>query len=587
MKRIFTLLCLLMAVCNNLSAQMIDFHNQLDSSFIPQGNYLLIGRMDQKYLFLYSDEDQPTKLVICDANGQKLKERTYDFFNGQSTVAVNLIPGKDSWSLIVQSVVENMHYTETVKLNSDGDIIGELKKIDSARYDKLKSAAIYSMTSSRNGEYFLLYRVLSGFSKGKILLNYLLLDKTGNALGTKSFFVPFDEQFETLNNIFLAPNGNVYFALHDKAENYRMGSNLRLYKSEINSEQPTLTEIYLKENKPLELAFDSDPENKYIALGALYSNFYSKEIEGVFTAIFNTSTSNLDTVVYLPMEKDFKKDLKKGVSGIKVEELVNRMHLKYFRVNPDGSISVLTELLSERDYFNNKAGANSFGAQRQRSGGSQSNVNAMPSQAFDQMRYDIASTTLPMTRSGRVSSSQLSQSDLGASPSGNNNVFYQQRPANMGDWNKQMLRSQTEDVTSANWQSAYDSYFQQIYATSIKNNSLVQKTIVFSIDKDRKLLWKTWVPSLYIPETPFTNVTALPFNNNVTLINYELTQNQKIFLQQQTFSADGKPSPKALGTTKQPLLFHGGNMLRLSENEILTLYFDPVRYKLGLASIRW
>ena len=587
MKRIFTLVCLLMGLCNNLSAQMIDFHNQFDSSFIPQGNYLLIGRMDQKYLFLYSDEAQPTKLVICDNKGTKLKEKTYDFFNGQSTVAVNLIPGKDSWSLVVQSVVENMHYTETVKLSSDGEIIGDLKKIDSARYDKLGSAAIYSMTSSRNGEYFLMYRVLRGFGTGKVLLNYLLLDKSANPLGTKSFFIPFDEKFEILNNIFLATNGAVYFAVNDMALNYRLGSNLRLYKSDLSTDQPILTEIYLKENKPMELAFDSDPENKYVALGALYANFYSKEIEGVFTAIFNPATNKLDTVVYLPMEKEFKKDLKKGISGIKVEELVNRMHLKYFRVNPDGSISVVTDLLSERDYYNNKAGANSFGAQRQRSGGSSTNVNAMPSQSFDQMRYDIASTQLPMARSGRVSSSQLSQSDLGASPSGNNNVFYQQRPSNMGDWNKQMLRSQSEDINNANWQSAYDSYFQQIYSTSIKNNSLVQKTIVFSIDKDHKLLWKTWVPSLYIPETPFTNVTAIPFNNNVTLINYELTQNQKIFLQQQTFSADGKPSSKALGTTKQPLLFHGGNMLRLSENEILTLYFDPVRYKLGLASISW
>jgi hypothetical protein len=587
MKRIFTLLCLSLAVCNNLPAQMIDFHNQFDSSFLPHGNYMLIGKMDGKYLLLYSDEQQPTKLVICDNNGTKLKEKTYDFFNGESTVAVNLIPGKNSWSLIVQSVVENMHYTQTVSLNSDGEIVGDLKKIDSARYDKLRTAAIYSMTSSRNGEYFLMYRVLRGFSTGKVLLNYLLLDKTGNPLGSKSFFIPFDEQFEILNNIFVAPNGSVYFAVHDMALNYRLGSNLRLYKSDLSTDQPVLTEIYLKENKPMELAFDSDPENNFVALGALYANFYSKEIEGIFTAIFNPRTNKLDTVVYLPMEKEFKKDLKKGISGIKVEELVNRMHLKYFRVNPDGSISVVTDLLSQRDYYNNKAGANSYGKQRQYGGASPSNVNAMPSQSFDQLRYDIASTQLPMARSGRVSSSQISQSDLGASPTGNNNVFYQQRPANMGDWNKQMLRTQSEDVENANWKSAYDSYFEQIYTPAIKNNSLVQKSIIFSIDKDRKLLWKTWVPSLYIPETPFTNVTAIPLNNNVSLINYELTHNQKIFLQQQTFSADGKAVSKPLGKMQQPLLFHEGNMLRLAENEILTLYFDPVRYKLGLASISW
>src|SRR4030095_7778393 len=405
MKLLFTLLCLLLAVCNDLSAQMIDFHNQLDSSFVPQGNYLLIGRMAEKYLFLYSDEVQPTRLIICDNRGTKLKEKTYDFFNGESTVAVNLIPGKDSWSLVVQSVVENMHYTEIVRLNSDGEIMGNINKMDSARYDKLRTAAIYSMTSSRNGEYFLMYRVLRGFSTGKVLLNYLLLDKGGNPLGSKSFFMPFDEQFEILNNIFLAPNGTVYFAVHDKALNYRLGSNLRLYKSDLGADQPVLTEIYLKENKPMELAFDSDPENKFVALGALYANFYSKEIDGVFTAIFNPSTNKVDTIVYLPMEKEFKKDLKKGISGIKVEELVNRMHLKYFRVNPDGSISVITDILSERDYFNNKAGANSFGAQRQVSGRSQSNLNAMPSQSFDQMRYDIASTALPMSRSGKISSS--------------------------------------------------------------------------------------------------------------------------------------------------------------------------------------
>lgn len=555
---------------------------------MPQGNYFLIGKMEGKYLFLYSDNEQPTKLVICDENGTKQKERSYDFINDESTIAVNLIPGKDSWNLVVQSVVENKHYTQTVKLNPDGEIIRALTKIDSARYDKLKSAAVYSMTSSRNGNYFLLYRVLRGFSTGKVLLNYLLLNKDGNPLGSKSFYIPFDEQFEILNNIFLAPNGTVYFAVHDKALNYRLGSNLRLYKSDLAIDQPILTEIYLKENKPMELAFDSDPENKFVAIGALYANFYSKEIDGVLTAIIDPSTNKLDTVVYLPMEKEFKKDLKKGISGIKVEELVNNMHLKYFRVNPDRSISVVTDLLSRRDYFDNKGSAVSYGMQRQRGAVPTSGNNAMPSQSFDQMRYDIASTQLPGTpRSGRTSSSQLSQADLGASPSGNNNVFYQQRPQNMGDWNRQMSRLQSADLNSADWKSAYESYFQDIYAPALKNNSMVFKSIVFSIDKDHRLLWKTWVSNLYIPETPFTSVTTIPFNNNVSLINYELSGKNDVFLQQQTFSGDGKVITQQLARRQEPLLFHGGNMLRLSEKEILTLYFDPVRNKVGLASINW
>ena len=581
MKRIFTLLCLYLAFGNNGSAQTINFHSQFDSSFIPQGNYFLVGRMAENYLFIYSDYKTQTKLIICDKDGTPLKEKSYDFVNDESTVAVNLIPNKESWSLIIQTVNGNMHYTQTVKLNAEGEILQDLVKIDSARYDKLKSAAVYSMTSSRNGNYFLLYRILRGYATGQILLNYLLLDKDANPLGSKSFFIPFDEVFEVLNNIFLAPNGTVYFALHDKALNYRLGSKIRLYKSDLASDQPFHTEIYLKENKPLELAFDSDPENSFVALGALYSNFYSKDVDGVVAAIFNPATNRLDTVVYMTMDKSFKKDLKKGISGIKVEDLVNQMHLKYFRVNPDKSISIVTDLLSSRDYYNVTQTSSSVNNPPSQVG---VNGNLMPSQSFDEMRSYIAATTLPSAPDGRRSSSR---SPPTGSTGGSNNVFAQQRPTNMGEWNNQMSRLQGMGVTSPSWRNAYDSYFQSTYSSSIRKNTMVMKSIVFSIDQNHKPLWKTWVWNLYIPETPFTTVTHLPINNQVSLINYELTQKNDVFLQQQTFSADGKIISQQLAKPQQPLLFHGGNMLRLGDKEVLTLYFDPVRNKVGLASINW
>lgn len=581
MKRIFTLLCLYLAFGSNGSAQLINFHSQFDSSFIPDGNYLLVGRMAGNYLFIYSDYKTQTKLIICDQNGTPLKERSYDFINDESTVAVNLIPNKETWSLIVQTVNVNMHYTQTIKLSAEGEILQDLVKIDSARYDKLKSAAIYNMTSSRNGNYFLLYRILRGYSTGQILLNYILLDKDANLLGSKSFYIPFDEVFEVLNNIFLAPDGTVYLAIHDKALNYRLGSKLRLYKSDLKSDQPIQTEIYLKENKPLELAFDSDPENSFVALGALYANFYSKDVDGVVTAIFNPATNRLDTVVYMSMDKGFKKELKKGISGIKVEELVNQMHLKYFRVNPDKTISVVTDLLSSRDYYNITQTTNSINSPPSQVG---LNGNLTPSQSFDEMRSVIAATSLPAAPDGRRSSSR---SPPTGTTGGSNNVFAQQRPSNMGEWNNQMSRMQGMGVTSPSWRNAYDSYFQSTYTSAIRKNTMVMKSIVFFIDKYHKPLWKTWVWNLYIPETPFTTVTHLPINNQVSLINYELTPKNDVFLQQQTFSEGGKVIGQQLAKPQQPLLFHGGNMLRLGEKEVLTMYFDPVRNRVGLASINW
>jgi len=229
------------------------------------------------------------------------------------------------------------------------------------------------------------------------------------------------------------------------------------------------------------------------------------------------------------MDKGFKKDLKKGISGIKVEDLVNQMHLKYFRVNPDKTISIVTDLISSRDYYNAAQSSSSTANQPSQVG---VNGNLMPSQSFDEMRSIIAATTLPTEPDGRRSSSR---SPPTGTTGGSNNVFAQQRPSNMGEWNKQMSRLQGMGITSPTWRNAYDSYFQSTYSSSIRKNTMVMKSIVFSIDQYHKPGWKTWVWNLYIPETPFTTVTHLPINNQVSLINYELTAKNDLFLQQQTF----------------------------------------------------
>ena len=563
MNRISTLLCLYLAIGSQVTAQTFNFHTSFDSSFVPGGNYLLVGKISDNYLLLYSDKEHPTKLVICDQKGAVLREKTYDFINDSSTVAVNLVPGKTIWSLVLQSVVGNIHYTETVKLDANGEILKGREKIDSTRHDKFQSAAIYNMTSSRNGEYFLLYRILRGFATDHLVIDYILLDKSANKIGSKSFFIPFKEQFEALNNIFLAPDGTVYFTVHDKALGYRLGSKLRLYESDLASQEPTKSEIILNENMPIEIAFDADPTNKFIALGVLYANYNTKIPDGILTVFYNPATNRVETIANLPMEKDFKKEMKKR--NINAKQLAAMTKLEFFKVNPDKSVSIVADIVSSRNDIRVGVPNGFYTSQPAPSIGTSS------SQSFDQMRNNLYETQLPGSNA------------IGTS------VAYPltYRPQTMPDWNRQMNWNQSETLGNTLWQETYNSNYQNNFASAVKNSQMVLKSIVFKLDVNHKLQWKNLAQNSYVPNSPFTSVKTISIGNNVSLLSYEFEENSGVFLQQQNFGSNGKIATQPIGTSRMPLLFHGGNMLSFGEREILTIYFDPVEYRVGLASIVW
>jgi len=571
MKLTSTLLCLSLAIGNQANTQTVKFLSAFDSDLNPLAKFSLIGKFSENYLVVYGELDPAYKLLIYDKEGKKIGEKTYDFLNKKSIIFKHPKSAQKTFYVINQKADGDMRYTELATLDGNGELIKDTKLTDTSSFYYVN----WKSYDEPNGEYFLLYRTMKS-ANSRLYVDYVLIDKFGNSAGIKNLSVPFDENFEKLDNVFVSPNGTVYFAIHDQALNYRLGSKLRLYKTQLKDAQPVETEIYLKENKPVELAFAADPDNQFIAFGGLYANFYTHTIEGAMTLIYNTSTNRADDIIYMPFDKGFKKELKAGISSIPIEDLINKTVLQYLQVNADKSVSMVADLIAKRLNASRPA-LTSYGVNRNSYWDGSSNSFVTPSQSFDQIRTDIATRQLPPVNNG---------TGLGmAFSAGAASTYFQ--ASNMPDWNRHIADLQTDNLTNPYYREVSSAYYRDMYAFPIAANRMVRKSLVFTVNSYHKKYWKTLVPDFYLPNTPFTNLTTIQFGKNISLINYEVASKTEIFLEQKSFSPDGKLIKQVVCAPGLPVLFHKGQSIRLSESEMLTLYSDPLTGRAGLAIINW
>ncbi len=568
---------LLIAFNINLSVQSQSVY-YLPPFEMPAGNnnsFQLAGKIDTNYLLYYSRPFNSPEMYYFNPKGELIDIRIMDFIKPGIATHVNMVSLPEYVNMFVQEIRNEKHYTFVVTIKPDGSLTENPRYIDSTRFDLYGNSAFYSVLSSPDKKRTLLYRVIRGFSSYQVLFNGILLDEKSTIVGSTSFYIPLNPDMEQVANPFINNEGTLFLPVYDKANNYRVGTNLRLYQSVFKNTPPKITEIYLKENKPTELAMAWNERKNQLVLAGLYYNFYDKRIDGAITIYMEPGLNKTDTIIYIPLERNFKKELKSRIYNISTTDAINSMQTRYLNIDESGTVTLLTDMFTNSS-FGRKLGLDGI------------NWETPTETAY---RQSLATNNANSTQNNRSSSSLNNASSSNSTTRGlpadrsiiglgrNRNLMNQANTPNTQGF------LQTENA-KLNQPYQYNN-FANAGDIMVMNKTLDYKSVIFTIDSSQTSTWKNWARCLYVPGTPFSNVIIMPQNKSVGLLSYEVNNKNIPYLLCQLFQSADKKINQQVGKAGMPMLFYKKNAVIIDNNSSLTLYSDPEQNKLGLAIVKW
>ena len=312
---------------------------------------------------------------------------------------------------------------------------------------------------------------------------------------------------------------------------------------------------------------------KQLVIGGLYYNFYSKRIDGAMTVFVRPDTNKPDTIIYIPLEKDFRKELKSRIYNVSATDAINSLQIRYFNIDDEGNVTLIT------DMFTNS----SFGRKTPIEG---LNWETPTETAYRQSM--IANSNAAAQNTGR----DLLNSGRSNQSTNTTNRIYSDRSI----IRPRSSQNQLATPNSQNFVLDESSRLNQPYQVKnfsnagdimVRNKTLDFKSVIFSIDSSLRSSWKNWARCLYVPGTAFSNVIIMPQKKSVGLLSYEINNRNIHYLLSQTFQTAGKKISQPVGNAGLPMLFYKKNAVIMDDNSILTLYSDPEQNKLGLAIVKW
>ena len=209
----------------------------------PAGNnnsFQLAGKIDSNYLLYSSRPFNYPEMYYFNSKGELIDIRVLDFIKPGFATHVNMVSFPEYVNMFVQEIRNNMHYTFVVTIKPDGSLTEAPRYIDSTRYDLYGNYAYYSLLSSPDKKRSLLYRVIRGFSSFQVLFNGILLDEKNAIVGSTNFYIPLNPDQEQTGNLFINNEGTLFLPVYDRANNYRVGTNLRIYQSAFTKGPPKI-----------------------------------------------------------------------------------------------------------------------------------------------------------------------------------------------------------------------------------------------------------------------------------------------------------------------------------------------------------
>jgi hypothetical protein len=389
-----------------------------------------------------------------------------------------------------------------------------------------------------------------------ISISSVLLDSAWEIQRMRTFDLPYSTEFDRLNPLAVDEAGNVWVAIYDQPLNFKLSTELRLYKFALNDNGDSYLKTDIKEKKPVEFLFEMDKPAGWMALHALYIDFYTKDIAGCLTADVDAKNMIIRPVQSFEFDKQIKKDLAKMTLGITPDKLMNFLKLNGAERTDSGYF-----ITSSLDYVSFRRNADTAAGKISFRPGSVTEQNPITT-AYqrDALVKQMSGGTFRRRRFG-------SKADA-MSPN------YAQGTANA-------MQARPDLFSTPGVQPMPSSF------TSTQRK-LYNKWVYVSLDSNYHFQWSQWYKKEFFNRYDLNNTIFDGNKRELLSLRYEVNSRDKLQLLitvTDKFTGNIKTTPIEMPSNQHLQL--SGPVLKLNEHELIFISINTEENRLGLGKVMW
>lgn len=293
MKRFSKVLCsvVLMIATNIATAQNITYsvvHNESAS----EANFEILGKVGANFL-VFKNISWKSILQVFDKDMKELSNERIKFLP-EKVLNVDFITYPGYFVMVYQYKKNTVVYCDAVKMDANGQQLGNIINIDTTRVGMISGADIYSTIYSEDKKNILIYKMHEKNEKLHVVTK--LYNPELQLQDSTRSVIPFNERRELYSPFQIANDGTIFFTKETKPNSRENISELEVITNKAKSNLFRSTAINLEKKfiDGVQIKIDNR-NNNYIINSFYYQEKRTESIEGIFSALMSKQTDSVKT----------------------------------------------------------------------------------------------------------------------------------------------------------------------------------------------------------------------------------------------------------------------------------------------------
>lgn len=334
-RRIFSCLfaCLFFVLATNaqnITYSVVHTENSRDVNFEILGkvgpNYIVFKNIGWKHI-----------IQVFDKNMKELSNERLKFMPDQ-TINVDFVTYPDYFIMVYQYKRNNVLYCDAIKIDPDGNTLGDKVTLDTTRVGVQSGRDIYSTIYSEDKKKILVYKM---HEKNEMLhIVTKLYNPEIRLLDSTRSLLPFNERREVFTPFQLANDGTIFFTRETKSGIRENISELEMITCKPNTDSFMVTSINLDKKFIDEVSIKIDNlNNNFLINSFYYTQKRAGNIQGLFSAKVDKADNSVKTSFY-----QFDDSLRLKMTRANQYKLAfDNLFLRNIFVKKDGSFLLVAE----------------------------------------------------------------------------------------------------------------------------------------------------------------------------------------------------------------------------------------------------
>jgi hypothetical protein len=342
----------LLAFClltTSLSAQRIVY-SEPEKQDGRSTSFEIIGKFTTGNVLIFKNLRDDNDICVYD-NDMKLKERVKLGFMPDRMINADFIAYPDHCMMVYQFEKKNIVHCMGVKIDGNGQKIGEPFELDTTRIGSVASNKIYSLVVSDDKQKIVLFKINTKNPKA-FAITTLLFNPALELQKKSRCYLPIEERNDMINEFAVDNDGDFVFGKFRRHTSGDFVYRIYLVRKAAQEDSLTINDIEAGEDRYLDdVKIKVDNGNKRCIISCFYYKQRRGNIEGLYTAIWD-KTGNRKSQETLSVFSDELRQEAKGRDNT-FKGAFNDYFIRNIIPRKDGGYLLASELL----YSTSRGGA--------------------------------------------------------------------------------------------------------------------------------------------------------------------------------------------------------------------------------------